>query len=556
MNDVSSVTRPIELRPYQNAALAALWSYWRSGGGNPLVEMPTGSGKTLIIAEMARRLMSSVSRRVLVVTHVRELIEQDARAIRAVWPDAPIGICCAGLNRREPEADICLATIQSLYRDPEIVGQRNLVVIDEVHLVPASGDGMYLTVLEALRGIYPPMRVAGLTATPYRLDSGRLDQGENRLFDRIVFSYGLGDAIADGWLVPLVAGATTTEIDVQGVARRGGEFVASDLEAAADLDELVSSAADEIVTHGRNRRAWLCFCAGVRHAAHVREALRDRGIAAETVTGETPGRERDEIFSAFRAGRIRALTGCNVFTTGFDVPTADLIAMLRPTLSTGLYVQMLGRGTRKCDGKTDCLVLDFAGNVPRHGFVDAVMPHEKARMAGRNGERQPAAAGNGDEKTCPKCRASNALNVRTCSSCGHVFRMPHEDRANGMPLLTRDLAWSDVDYFTLHMHEKPDSRPTLRVQYHSGPATFYEWFAFEHQGTARAIAISKWESLGGRLPAPETITEALRRQRELCADVQIALQRDGQYQRVVARRARPQVLPATASQPQLPLDYR
>src|SRR5258707_6845002 len=231
---VSATT--VQLRTYQEAAIAALFEFWRDGGGNPLVEMATGTGKSLVIGELTRRLMASGSRRILILTHVRELIEQDAKAVRAVWPDAPIGICSAGLGERNVDAPIVIAGIQSVFSEPEVLGPRNLVVVDEAHLVPAGGDGMYLTTIEALRGLYPEMRVCGLTATPYRLDTGRLDEGEDRLFDRVVLSYGIAEAIADGWLAPLVARAGAAEIDVRQVARRGGQVVAGALEAPADVD--------------------------------------------------------------------------------------------------------------------------------------------------------------------------------------------------------------------------------------------------------------------------------------------------------------------------------
>src|SRR5262249_764077 len=151
----------VQLRLYQEAAIAALFDYWRAGGRNPLIEMATGTGKSLVIGELTRRLMAKASRRILVLTHVKELIEQDARAVRAVWPGAPIGICSTGLGERNVDAPIVIAGIQSVFKEPEALGPRNLVIIDEAHLVPAGGDGMYLTTIAARRALYPGMRVCG-----------------------------------------------------------------------------------------------------------------------------------------------------------------------------------------------------------------------------------------------------------------------------------------------------------------------------------------------------------------------------------------------------------
>jgi DNA repair protein RadD len=539
--DPAPLNTALQLRPYQEAALGALFDYWRAGGGNALVEMATGTGKSLVIGELTRRLMASGSRRILILTHVKELIEQDAEAVRTVWPDAPIGICSAGLGQRDTDAPIVIAGIQSVFRDPTRLGKRNLIVVDEAHLVPADGDGMYLKTIAALRDLYSKMRVCGLTATPYRLDSGRLDEGEERLFDRIVYSYGIAEAINDGWLAPLIAKRTATEIDVRGVARRGGEFVAGALEAAADVESVVSGAADEIVARGQDRRSWLCFCAGVDHAQHVRDALRERGIAAETVTGETSSKERESIFVDFLAGRIRALTGANVFTTGFNAPPVDLIAMLRPTLSTGLYVQMLGRGTRLAAGKVNCEVLDFAGNIRRHGPVDAVMVSTKTDGESDEDARAAIRADDIRAKACPTCNAYASMEATKCDQCGYEWQRPrqpkHDTRPDDLAILSRDLTWVRVTGWTPRRHEKIGSPPSLRIDFYGGTSTFPDWLTLEHAGPAREIAVRKWRRLGGRDPAPMTVAEAFGRLHELAAHPQIAVKHDGHYWHVVGYRA-------------------
>jgi DNA repair protein RadD len=560
-NKNDTICRPtgsIVLRPYQEAAREAAWTYWQNGGGNPLIEIATGGGKSLVIGEMVRRLMASASRRILILTHVKELIEQDVKALLTAWPGAPVGICCAGLGQRNVDAPIVIGSIQSVHRDPKALGPRNLVIVDEAHLIPAKGEGMYVRTIAALRELYPQMRVVGLTATPFRLDSGRLDEGDGRLFDRVVFTYDVGEAIADGWLAPLVGKPTATEIDTSGVARRGGEFVAGALEDAADIEAVVAAAADEIVTHGRDRRAWLCFCTGVRHATHVRDALRERGIAAEMVIGGTPRRERDAIFAAFRSGAIRSLVGCGVFTTGFDAPGVDLIAMLRPTLSAGLFVQMLGRGSRPVfpegfnpneasieerlgaiagSSKADCMVLDFAGNAARHGPVDAVKPRDAPKARGVGGDE--GEAGEGGPKECPRCGERNSAKARVCRSCGAMLTVPHEGISEQVAILSRELTWVRADSFSLHRHMKRDAgpfdRPTLRVDYRCGRVTHSEWIALEHNA-ARSIAGAKWHALGGFDSVPATVAEAISRQGDLYTDVEILLQRDGRYWRVVRKR--------------------
>lgn len=329
----------MELRPYQQEALDAIFDYWRRGGGNPLVDLATGTGKSVVIAKLVRQVVEQFPDiRVVMLVHVKELVEQNAKALLRAWPQAPIGINSAGLGRRDKRSQILFASIQSVAKeDATTLGPRHLILVDESHLIPRAGSGMYQTFIGRMREAVPDLRVAGFTATPFRLDSGRMDEGEDRLFDETVYSYDIGRGVDDGYLSPLVSRATGAVIDVTNVARRGGEFVAGDLERAANVDAVTQAACDEIVAKGADRRSWLMFCAGVEHAEAVATALRARGVSVACVTGQTPRAERDRMIRDFREGRLRALTNANVLTTGFDAPRLDLIAMLRPTLSTSLY---------------------------------------------------------------------------------------------------------------------------------------------------------------------------------------------------------------------------
>jgi DNA repair protein RadD len=529
---------PIELRDYQSAALAALFEYWRAGGGNPLAELATAAGKSIIIAELIRRLhLARPERRFLVLAHVRELVAQNVKALIAIWPEAEflIGINSAGLGRRETDAPIVFGTIQTCFRNPKALGPRNLVVIDEAHLIPRAGEGMYQTTIAALRELYPPMRVAGFTATPFRTDTGRLDEGEGRLFDRVVFSYGLGKATRDGWLAPLVAKAPKGEINVAGVGKRGGEFIAGELEDAADQADLVETAVREIVRHGKDRRAWLVFCCGVGHALHVRDALRALDITAETVTGDTPSAERARIFETFRRDEIRCLTGCQVFTTGFDIPHIDLIALMRPTWSPGLLVQMAGRGCRKAEGKSNCLILDFGGNIRRHGPIDLI----------GGGGRASEKTGVAPTKVCPSCESIVPAGTMTCPDCGHIWppREPkHAARADFLPPTSDGEIWLGVRGVEFFRHDKRDGGgpPSLRIEYRTIAGDYREWLPFENP-KGRWIAAGKWHDLGGALPTPGTVAEALGRRNEIAAIAQIAVRFDGEFWSVVAHRRRDNV---------------
>lgn len=529
----------IVLRPYQQTANQAVLDYWAAGGGNPLVSLATGLGKSLLIAKLTQDVLREYrDMRVLMLVHVRELVEQNLRAMLSIWPDAPIGINSAELGRRDRHSRILFASIQSVYKDAYALGQRDLILIDECHLVPKAGDGMYRELLNRLRDGTPDLRVAGFTATPFRLDAGRLDQGEGRLFDEIVYDYEIGRGISDGWLSPLISKASATEIDVSGVKRAGGELVAGALEAAADKETLTRAAAAEMLRYGADRRSWLIFCSGVKHAHRVRDVLRELGIMAETITGETPSGERARLIRDFKAGRVRALTNAQVLTTGFDAPMVDLIAFLRPTLSTGLYLQMVGRGVRLADGKANCLVLDFAGNVRRHGPVDAVVtPTDRTKGVGA----EKVTIDTVRAKECPQCNGLVALNTRSCPWCGHewplVDRPKHDAEADDTPILSTEQRAPElipVVSWKAERHEKPGGTDSLRVTYFAGLQSYPEWVCVEHRGPIREKAEHWWRRHNGGSP-PANVDEALRRFGDLTMPAMISVKREGKFWRVVSR---------------------
>ena len=361
------------LRDYQTRTIDQLYQWFEAGNeGNPCLVLPTGSGKSHIIAALCKdALQSWPETRILMLTHVRELIEQNAEKMRQHWPNAPMGIYSAGLRRKELGEPITFAGIQSVRSKAKQIGHVDLVIIDEAHLVSHKDEGGYRTLLTDLRVINANLRVIGLTASPYRLGHGYITD-KPAIFDALIEPVSIEELIFKGFLCNLRSKLTTTKLEVDGVKKRGGEYIESELQAAVDTDDKNSRVVAEIIKLGAERRSWLVFCAGVAHAHHVKDAMVAQGIVAECVTGETPSAERDRMLTDFKAGRIRALTNANVLTTGFDAPGIDLVAMLRPTMSPGLYVQMAGRGLRIAPGKNDCLVLDFAGVVEQHGPITAV----------------------------------------------------------------------------------------------------------------------------------------------------------------------------------------
>ena len=523
----------LSLRPYQRAAIEALYDYFSASSGNPLVVMPTGTGKSLCIAGFTREAIAAYGdTRVLILTHVKELIQQNFMAMLRAWPEAPAGIYSAGLSRRDIHAQILFAGIQSIHRHARQVQRCDLVLIDEAHLLGRGDSGMYRSFLAQLNEINAGLlKVVGFTATPYRLDSGMLHEGKDRLFTDIAYEVPVLEMIQQGYLCPVVPKQTSTQLDVGGVGTRGGEFIAKDLEAAVDRDEVTRAAVAEIVQNGEGRGSWLVFCSGVAHARHVRDAIREHGISAETVTGDTPGPERDGILAAFKAGRLRCVTNANVLTTGFDAPGTDLIALLRPTKSVGLYVQMVGRGTRLAEGKDDCLVLDFAGNTARHGPIDTVDGRKK----------EPAGDGEAPIKVCPECQTINHASARHCIECDHEFPPPvvkvaPQAASNALLSTQIQAAWCDVTGVTYARHDKPGKPASLRVTYECGLARHSEWVCFEHTGFPRDKAVGWWRRRAGNLPPPATVDEALRQLDQLRRPIAIQVRPAGQYTEIAAAR--------------------
>ena len=233
----------LTLRPYQQAAITAIYDYFGRKSGHPLIVIPTAGGKALVLSAFIKEVLENwPDQRILVVTHVRELIAQNYAELIGLWPDAPAGIYSAGLGKRDLGARILFAGIQSIHKRAYDIQQCDLVLIDEAHLIPCASDTMYRRFLDTLARINPHLKVIGFTATPYRLDSGMLHEGGGALFTDIAYEVSVRDLIDAGFLCPLVSKSAATKLDVTGVGSRGGEFIPSQLQAAVDKDSITRAA--------------------------------------------------------------------------------------------------------------------------------------------------------------------------------------------------------------------------------------------------------------------------------------------------------------------------
>lgn len=504
-----SGTASITLRPYQTDAVNAVYFHLRQRDDNPCVVIPTAGGKTPVMASICRDVVQQWNGRILILAHVKELLEQAVDKLHTMAPDLwhQIGVYSAGLKSRDTEHPIIVAGIQSVYQRAAQLDRFDLILVDEAHMIPPSGDGMYQKFLAEARVVNPNVRLIGLTATPYRMTSGMICGPEN-LLNHVCYEVGVRELIVAGYLCPLRSKAGRRKVDTSGLHVRGGEFIAGEVEALMDDDALVNAACREIVEQTRDRNAVLIFAAGVKHAGHVQEALGRLGEECGFVCADTLPFERADTLHRFKAGELKYLVNVNVLTTGFDAPNIDCVALLRPTNSPGLYYQMVGRGFRLHPGKKDCLILDFAGNVLRHGPVDAIRVDRPDRG---NGEA-PA-------KECPQCQAVIHAAYALCPECGHEFPPPqrskHEREASTAGVLSGEVEDSEHEvHETLYsVHTKrgaDDDHPrTMRVDYKLGFSDWQsEWVCFEHAGYARQKAEAWWSRRSAE-PVPSTAAEAV-----------------------------------------------
>jgi len=523
-------------RDYQTEAVTSIWTYFATRSGNPIVAMPTGTGKSIVIGRFLQSVYARFpAQRVLMLTHVKELIQQNFEKLKTMWPFAPAGIYSAGLNSRDASQAITFAGIASVAKKWAMFGHVHLVLIDECHLLSPDDETMYQAFIAGLKSINPMLKVIGFTATPWRLGHGKLTDpkvkivdGEEveipSLFTDVCFDItgieAFNRLIAEGYLLPLVPKRMKTVLDVDGVHMRGGEFIEKELQTAVDKDEITEAALNEAIQIGEDRHKWLIFAAGTEHADNIGEMLNMMGIPTGVVHSKREG--RDQTIADFKAGRLRAVVNNNVLTTGFDEPGIDMIIVLRPTASAVLWVQMLGRGTRpfwtagydldtlegriqsiKASTKHDCLVLDYAANTKRLGPInDPLVPRRK----GQGGGDAPV-------KCCERCDTWVHASLRNCPICGFefTFETKLKQSASSEKLIKGDnpiVEVFKVDHVTVEKHTKVGAPPMVRINYYCGLKRFSEFVCPEHQNWAQKKARAWWKARSPE-PMPESTDEVL-----------------------------------------------
>jgi DNA repair protein RadD len=507
-----------KLRNYQSDAVKAVVHYFRRHHSPAVIVLPTGAGKSLVIAELARIARGKV----LVLTHVKELVEQNHAKYESYGVTA--SIFSAGLGRKEHQQQVVFASVQSVVNSLEQFSQPfSLVVIDECHRVSDNKKSSYQKVLSHLQSINPTIRILGLTATPYRLGLGWIYQyhtkgmvrtDSQRYFRDCIYELPIQYLLDESFLTPArILDAPTLSYDFSTLKPTSmGRFKESELDQVLDASRRVTpQIVQQILSVAKDKHGVMIFAATVRHAQEVLSLLPEQESAI--VIGDTPTKERDDIITRFKQRDIKYLVNVSVLTTGFDAPHVDLIAILRPTESVSLYQQIIGRGLRLCDGKQECLILEYAGNTfdlyqpevgepkpdsdseivtipcPACGFnnnfwgkLDSngyLLEHFGRKCRGYfeddDGHREHCDY-RFKAKYCNQCGAGNDIAARICHECDAVLVDPDKKLKDALNLKNH-LVFACHD-MTMETRKDKNNKNYLKVDYVSeeGARVSEQWF--------------------------------------------------------------------------------
>jgi DNA repair protein RadD len=553
-----------QLRPYQKTANNSIFDYYRQGQtGNPLVALPTGTGKALCIAALISAIYNKRNTiKIIMATHNKELVFQNWEETVNYDDSLPLGVYCAGLNRKEV-SQITYGSIQSMSSKVSLFGHIDLIVIDEAHRISNKKDTAYQKFITALREVNPNLRVVGYTATPWRLGEGKLTDGD--LFSDITCDLTVGDEflwfIEEGYLVDIVSKATQTVLDVSDVQIRGGEFVPSQLQKAVDKQEITYNALCEALPYINAFNSVIIFASGIEHSDHIAEMLNSEfDIPAISVHSKIHETLRDDAIEKYKSGDYKVIVNNNILTTGFNHPELDLMIDLSPTASSALHVQKNGRLTRpfyakefdldekegrlasiKASQKPYAMLLDYAGNIMRNGKINAPrIPRKKGDGGG----------GEAPVKSCPACltlhhtsrRICNTENILTGVICEHEFEFKTKltVEAANESVIKRNVEpvmdWFHVTSvsYAQKVSTKDKKTPMLVVTYQCAMNRFSEYVLLEHEGFAKSNAKKWWRQrqIDGVPPIPETVIEALEHSSKLLTPKMIYVETNTKYPKI------------------------
>ena len=524
----------MKLRPYQSESIFAVNAALRERDDNPCIVLPTGSGKSLVMASLISQWAKSCPDfRVMVLAHRKELVSQNAEELIGIDSSLSVGVYAASLKRRDTLHRVTFSAIQSVAKKANDFPVQDVLIIDEADMIPVKGEGTYRHFISAMKARNPSLRVIGLTATPYRMGTGPVCHRDH-ILNHVCYESNIGDLIRDGYLSPIrTVEGDHSSLDLSNVKKSRNDFNLKDLAMHVDKADVVAQAVKDMVQIVRreNRKSVAVFGIDIEHCQHIQKELKRYGIDAPCVFGSTKQKERDDLTEKFKQQKIQYLISVDTLNVGFNAKCVDVVAMLRPTLSKRVWVQSVGRGLRLFPTKKDCLVLDYGDNVMRHGPID--LPEDsEVKLA-----------------TCGNCANVFSRAVKCCPSCGweippvqrEMFaadaereRKMHDAKAAAGMLLNKP-RWLDVSAVTLRLHRKAGKADSVRVEYHCGLTLVKEWLTLDHEGYGSSKA-RKWLSDRG-LPVYTSVAEML----EKCEGAMIAavvskllVRYEGKYLRIAA----------------------
>ena len=530
------------LRDYQAECNAAIHAHICNRQDNPCAVLPTGAGKSVTMAALMHDwYVQSPHVRGCILAHRKELVQQNHDKLAAFYTDCEIGMYAAGLGERDHHSQMIFASIDSIYKKAGEFAPFDFLFVDEAHRIPPSGTGKYRQFIAEATKMNPDLRVVGWTATPYRMGCGPICH-KDYILNKVCYEAQITDLIAQGYLCNLRSKVGRASPDLSGVRRNsGGDYVVSSLAEATNRADLVGAAVSDALSklQSESRRSAIFFCVDVEHCHRVSNELSKYGITAPTVTGKTPKKERDRIIRGFKNRAIKVVCCVNVLTEGFDAPHIDTIVLLRPTLSPGLFAQMVGRGLRIDESKEFCLILDYAGCIEEHGPLDLLGSEDRVPMY-----------------VCKECDESFPRPLRICPGCGtpippreierleaaeEAERRMHERKAAERAILSGEPEVVECQAVTTSPHIKPGAPTSIKVQYRVciGNSLRYvnEWVCLDHESFARHKACEWYRERFGRNAEIPTVSDALNdmffSQRLMEWTKTITVKRQGKYLRVV-----------------------
>lgn len=496
------------LRDYQQHAVTNVIKFFQKRREPAVIVLPTGAGKSLVIAELARIARG----RVLALAHVKELVEQNYEKYKNYGLSA--GIFSASLGKKDWDEKVIFGSVQSVARAADdFFNNYSLLIIDECHRVAEDGSTQYQDVIKKLQDRNPNLFVLGLTATPYRLGlgwiyeyahNGEIKTDKNRFFKHCVYELPLAYMIKNKFLTtPVKVDIPVTSYDFSELSEKGDRYTTADVEEILKSQKrltplIIKNIID--ITERYDRKGVMIFSSSVKHAEEIMSYLPSN--QARLVIGDTDIKERNEIVNDFKKMKFKYLVNVSVLTTGFDAPHVDVIAIMRPTESNSLYQQIVGRGLRLSDQKKDCYVLDYTGmghdiyapeisdkrptkdTVPVHvecpkcgfdntfwGYADddgVLIEHfgRKCRGSTQNPitfEIKPCGF-RFRFKLCHACGKENDVTARDCESCKAV--LIDADTKLKQAKLSKNAHVLTPDRITFEERTDKNSNPYLEIRYY------------------------------------------------------------------------------------------